>query len=61
MAFNITCMNAECKYYYECMCQKNLEETRIVINKYGNCVSFDRGVCEYYKLSEEIPQVGDKS
>ena len=49
MAINMMCMNSECKYYWEDCCQRNFEETRIVIDENGKCETFEPGICDYYK------------
>lgn len=53
MDINMMCLNSKCKYYWEDCCQKNIEETRIEIDETGQCVSFETGVCQYYKMELE--------
>lgn len=60
MAINMMCMNSECKHYFEDNCMRNIQEERIVINSYGQCKTFEKGVSECYQLFEEEPKA-DKS
>lgn len=53
MAINMMCLNEKCKYYGKDRCQKNLEETDIIIDENGKCESFDEGKCEWYKEEKE--------
>lgn len=48
MAINMMCMNSECKYYWEDCCTRNIQEERIVINAYGECETFEKGVSDWY-------------
>ncbi len=48
MAINMICLNSGCKHYWEDCCRNNIEETRIVIDEYGKCNSFEKGVCDWY-------------
>ena len=49
MAINMMCMNSECKYYWEDCCTRNIQEERIVINAYGECETFEKGVSDWYQ------------
>lgn len=53
MAINMMCMNSKCKYYWEDRCSKNINEEMMVIDTNGKCKTFERGVSEWYKQSEE--------
>lgn len=54
MAINMICLNSKCKHYWEDCCQKNIEETRIVIDEYGKCNSFEEGVCGWYGKEAQV-------
>ncbi|APQ78613.1 MULTISPECIES: hypothetical protein [Clostridium] len=53
MAINMMCMNSKCKYYWEDMCSKNVNEEMMVIDINGKCKTFEEGVSDWYKQSEE--------
>lgn len=52
MAINICCMNDKCKYYFEQMCEKNVNEEFMVIGESGQCEAFEEGKSDWYKESE---------
>lgn len=52
MAINICCMNYKCKYYFEQMCEKNVNEEFMVIGENGQCEAFKKGKSDWYKESE---------
>ncbi|TCO69526.1 hypothetical protein [Marinisporobacter balticus] len=57
MAINMMCMNSECKYYWEDMCTRNVNEERIFINADGKCVSFEKGKSDWYEDEEKAEKV----
>lgn len=52
MAINMLCMNSDCKYYWEDMCTRNVNEEKIVISPHGCCETFEEGTSEWYEESE---------
>jgi hypothetical protein len=52
MAINMMCVNSDCKYYWEDCCTRNMGEERIEINADGKCITFEKGVSNWYELAE---------
>jgi hypothetical protein len=52
MAINLCCQNHKCKYYFEQMCEKNVNEDFMVIDENGKCEAFEEGKSDWYKESE---------
>lgn len=52
MAINMCCMNDKCKFYFEQMCQKNVNEEFMVIGENGKCEAFKEGKSDWYKDCE---------
>ena len=50
----VFCDNSKCKFYYECSCQRDLEDMKVInINSDGKCDDFVAGVCDYYTEQEK--------
>ena len=52
MAINMMCMNSECEYYWEDNCMKNINEERIEIDSNGKCITYKKGISDWYKDEE---------
>lgn len=45
-AINVSCLNSECKHYYEELCMSVLNGESITLNCESECCNFEKGVNE---------------
>ncbi len=53
MAMNLCCFNSRCKFYFEDLCDKNLNEELMFLDENGRCTTFKEGIHEGYLIDDD--------